>query len=70
MDLRWQKPNEYSGVESTECVPMRKKGINQDLNNWINSIDRKEFVTADYESVKDEDGIYPNPNGPWIQRWQ
>ena len=70
LDLRWQKPNEYSGVESTECVPMRKEGINQDLNNWINSIDRKEFVTADYENVKDKDGMYPNPNGPWIERWQ
>ena len=70
LDLRWQKPNEYSGVESTECVPMRKEGINQDLNNWINSIDRKEFVTADYENVKDKAGMYLNPNGPWIERWQ
>tara|TARA_B100001250_G_scaffold108991_1_gene92007 strand:- start:1641 stop:2552 length:912 start_codon:yes stop_codon:yes gene_type:complete len=70
LDLRWQRPDEYSGVDTTSCVPMRINGENQNFKDWIDAIDRNEFETADYESKKNEEGMYPDPVGPWIERWQ
>ena len=49
---------------------MRINSKNQNFTDWIDAIDRKEFKTADYENKKNEDGMYPDPVGPWIERWQ